>query len=142
MVDEEIQGEETVPISVNEETFDERLRELARLTQEADELAAKLKEVKAKEEALSYNLAQYMLKTGCASKVLDGISFKQKQRIFSKVEDKEALRQWINDNNAVDLLMTVHPSKLTAYCNEQLEQGGDTPTGVNPNFIKYYVAVK
>lgn len=130
------------PMIVNEEDFDSRLRKLAALTKEAMEQEVELKVTKSQVEALSISLAQYMLTSGCLSKVLDGITFKQKQRVFSKVEDKEALRQWITENAAVDLLMTVHPSKLTAYCNECLEAGGTTPKGVNPNFIKYYVQVK
>lgn len=126
----------------NESDFDERLRKLAKLTEVAKDQSEILKEVESEKEALSYQLAQYMLSSGCQSKILDGVKFTQKQRVFSKVEDKEALRQWVLENDAVDLLMTVHPSKLTAYCNEQLEQGGSTPTGVNPNFIKYFVHVK
>jgi hypothetical protein len=62
--------------------------------------------------------------------------------VYSKVEDKAALRQWIEENNAVDLLMSVHSSKLTGFCSEIAETGGDFPAGVNPNFIKYSVSVK
>lgn len=130
-----------LPIS-NEEDFDERLRTLARLSKEVAEQEAFLKDIKTQYEELSYNLAMYMLNSGCSSKILDGIKFTQKQRVFSKVEDKELLRQWITEHDAVDLVMAVHPSKLTAYCNEQLEQGGEVPTGVNPLFIKYSVQVK
>lgn len=126
----------------NEEDFDTQLRELAKLDKEVTEQSERLKVQKAKQEALSYSLAQYMLNSGCQSKILDGVKFTQKQKVYSKVEDKESLRQWILDNDAVDLLMTVHPSKLTAYCNERLEQGGETPIGVNPNYIKYFVHVK
>lgn len=129
-------------ITVNEDTFDRSLRDLARLTAEINDLEAQTKELNARKEELSYATAQYMLTTGCSKKVLDGITFTQKQKVYSKVEDKEALRAWIMENDAVDILMTVHPSKLTAYCNEQLENGGTTPTGVNPNFIKYSVHVK
>lgn len=141
-MDEDEVIEVAIPAITGEDDFDRQLRKLAALEQDVDALSADLKEVKARKDALSEHLANYMLASGCASKCLDGIMFKKKQRVFSKVEDKEALRQWIVDNAAVDLLMTVHPSKLTAYCNEQLEAGGSTPTGVNPNFIKYFVAVK
>jgi len=139
---EELMEPEVRPVQVNSQNFDDKLRELAALSSEADSLSAELKVIESSKEALSYALAQYMLNGSVKSIVLDGIKFTQKQRVFSKVEDKEGLRQWIDENNAVDLVMAVHPSKLTAYCNEQLEQGGDIPTGVNPNFIKYYVHVK
>jgi hypothetical protein len=125
-----------------EHSFDTRLREFAAITKEVEEVEQILKEKKAYQDALSQSLAQYMLASGCLSKVLDGKMFKQKQKVYSKVEDKEALREWIQQNDAVDLLMAVHPSKLTAYCNEQLEAGNTTPTGVNPNYIKYFVSVK
>lgn len=141
MEEEVIAGPAQPPI-VNEFDFDIRLRKLAALVREAADMKAILKVTETEADSLSHSLAQYMITSGCLSKVLDGITFKQKQRVFSKVEDKEALRQWITDNAAVDLLMTVHPSKLTAYCNEQLEAGGSTPAGVNPNFIKYFVQVK
>lgn len=126
----------------NEDDFDKRLMELAQATTDVDHETKKLKILKARRDALSYSLAQYMIASGCSKKVLNNIQFSQKQRVFSKVEDKEALRQWIIENDAVALLMTVHPSKLTAYCNERLEAGGETPTGVNPNYIKYFVHVK
>lgn len=125
-----------------EADFDRRLMELAQAQTDVDHNTKLLKALKARFDALSYSLAQYMLASGCSKKVLNNIQFTQKQRVFSKVEDKEALRQWITNNDAVDLLMTVHPSKLTAYCNERLESGGETPTGVNPNYIKYFVHVK
>ena len=126
----------------NEQEFHARLRRYADLAQEVEGKEAELKDLKASAEALSYSLAQYMMAASITSIVIDGKLFKQKQRVFSKVEDKEALRQWIRDNDAVDLLMSVHSSKLTAYCNEQLEAGGTTPAGVNPNFIKYSVSIK
>jgi hypothetical protein len=128
--------------AVGEANFDARLRDLARLAAEVDRLEAEAKQLNAEKEQLSYDLAQYMLTTGCSKKVLDGVTYTQKQKVFSKVEDKEKLREWIFQNDAVDLLMAVHASKLTAYCNEQLENGGTTPEGVNPNFIKYSVSVK
>jgi hypothetical protein len=127
---------------VTEADFDRNLRRLAVLGSQVDEAESELKDLKAQFEELSWGLANYMLTTGCTKKVLDGIMFTQRQRVFSKVEDKEALRKWIEDNQAVDLLMTVHPSKLTGYCNECLDNGTEIPTGVNPNFIKYYVSVK
>lgn len=130
------------PPILSELDFDARLRKLSAIVKEVAAIEAELKVSKAYAEALSTSLAQYMLTSGCLSKVLDGVLFKQKQKVYSKVEDKEALRRWITDNAATDLLMAVHPSKLTAYCNECLEAGGTTPDGVNPNFIKYYVQVK
>lgn len=143
MEEEDESGEQTTALPIRDEgDFDERLRTLAHLTQELKRYEDIVKELSARKEALSYSLAMYMLNSGCQSKILDGIKFTQKQRVFTKVEDKEALRQWIAENDAVDLVMAVHPSKLTAYCNEQLESGGDIPTGVNPSFIKYSVAVK
>lgn len=140
MKDEEVEVQERVTVTV--ETFEEQLRYLAKISKEVDQAAKVLKELKAEQEGLSYALAQYMMQGSVKSIVLDNIKFTQKQSVFSKVEDKEGLRQWILDNDAVDLVMAVHPSKLTAYCNEQLEAGNDIPTGVNPNFIKYYVHVK
>ena len=128
--------------AVSEANFDARLRDLARLAAEIDSLEDEAKRLKGEKDSLEFSLAQYMLTTGCTRKTLDGITYTQKQRVFSKVEDKEGLRKWIEDNQAVDLLMTVHPSKLTGYCNECLENGTDIPKGVNPNFIKYYVSVK
>lgn len=142
MDDTLLEEQPKLPPIENEAAFDARLRRLAALNAEVIVAEEGLKIKKTELEALSYSLAQYMLTSGCAQKVLDGIKFTQKQRVYSKVEDKEALRQWIVDNAAVDLLMAVHPSKLTAYCNECLEAGGSTPTGVNPNYIKYYVHVK
>lgn len=142
MEDEVLDEKPGLPPIQNETDFDVRLRALAASDKAIEEAEKLLKEIKARHEALNYSIAMYMLNSGCLSKVLDGITFKQKQRVFSKVEDREALRQWIAENDAVDLLMTVHPSKLTAYCNEQLEAGNNTPTGVNPNFIKYFVDVK
>lgn len=139
--DELAEAPQQTPIQ-NEEDFDTRLRKLAAATAFLEVQETAVKKLKAELEALSYSLAQYMVTAKCKSKVLDGIAFTQKQRVFSKVEDKEALRQWILENDAVDLLMAVHPSKLTSYCNEQLEQGNTTPQGVNPNYIKYYVHVK
>lgn len=129
-------------LSINTDNFESRLRELHQLSTIVEDTSESLKKVKAEHENLSYWLAQYMLSGAIKSIVLDGVAFTQKQRVFSKVEDKDALRGWIQENDAVDLLMTVHPSKLTAYCNEQLEAGGTTPTGVNPNFIKYFVHTK
>lgn len=126
----------------DEQDFDGRLRKLAILTKTIDSESSLLISLKAEADALSSQLAKYMLSSGCSAKTLDGVKFTQKQRIFSKVEDKDALRNWIIENDAVDLLMTVHPSKLTAYCNEQLEQNGTIPVGVDPNFIKYFVHVK
>lgn len=128
--------------AVSEASFDADLRSLARLDAEIDRLEAEAKQLKAEKDELSYALAQYMLNTGCSKKTLDGITYTQKQKVFSKVEDKEKLREWIFQNDAVDLLMAVHAGKLTAYVNEQLENGGTTPDGVNPNFIKYSVSVK
>lgn len=129
-------------VNITPQNFEDKLSELRVLREAADEYSKDLKEVKAREENLSYWLAQYMLNGAIKSIVYQGVAYTQKQKVYSKVEDKEALREWIGENDAVDLLMTVHPSKLTAYCNEQLEQGGSTPTGVNPNFIKYYVHSK
>lgn len=142
-MDEQVSLDEApqTPIQ-SEDDFDARLRKLALLTAVCEDVSETLKKADVERDALSYQLAQYMIASGCLSKVLDGITFKQKQKIFSKVEDKEALREWITENDAVDLLMAVHPSKLTAYCNERLEAGDVTPTGVNPNFIKYFVDVK
>lgn len=142
MYEEDGEGTGGALPSVDEGSFDERLRNLARLAAEIDRLEAEAKQLSAEKEQLSYALAQYMLTTGCTRKTLDGITYTQKQKVFSKVEDKEKLREWIFQNDAVDLLMAVHASKLTAYCNEQLENGGTTPDGVNPNFIKYSVSVK
>lgn len=133
--------EKIAPI-LNEEDFDNRLSKLSLLETMADKAMTHAKELKAQADALSNALALYMLARDCKSKDVGGFKYTRKQRVFSKVEDKEGLRQWIMDNDAVDLLMAVHPSKLTSYCNEQLEQGGETPTGVNPNFIKYYVHIK
>lgn len=142
MDEEEVATEEKPRVRITVETFEEQLRYLAKLSNEVDQASAALKELKDEEDMLSYALAQHMLTGAVKSIVLDNISFTQKQRVYSKVEDKEGLRAWIQEHDAVDMLMTVHPSKLTAYCNEQLEAGGETPTGVNPNFIKYYVHVK
>lgn len=141
-MDEEQEALDTPRFQVDEATFDDRLRELARLDDIIKEKEAELKGLKATCESLSYTLAAYMLRTECKSKELSGIKFTQKQRVYSQVEDKAALRQWIEENNAVDLLMTVHPSKLTGYCNECLESGNETPAGVNPSFIKYSVGIK
>lgn len=139
--------EEEVPavpvrINITVDNFEDKLRELRVISESADEQSAALKVTKAMQENLSYHLAQYMLTSSIKSIVLDGTAYTQKQRVFSKVEDKDALREWIITNDAVDLLMAVHPSKLTAYCNEMLDAGGETPSGVNPNFIKYYVHTK
>lgn len=133
---------EPVRFQVDEATFDDRLRELARLSELIDQKESELKGLSSTHESLSYTLAQYMLRTECKKKEVSGILFTQKQRVYSKVEDKEALRQWIEQNNAVDLLMSVHPSKLTGYVNECVEAGNEIPAGVNPNFIKYSVSVK
>jgi hypothetical protein len=134
-----------LPSIKGEEDFDTRLRLLAASDEAIDKASAVLKELKARHEALSYSLAMYMMNSGCKEKVLDDFKFKKKQRVFSKVEDKETLREWIIKNDAVDLLMAVHPSKLTSYCNEEKEDGtlaNETPAGVNPNFIKHFVEVK
>lgn len=140
----EIEAEEVPQLSPidNESVFDGKLRLLANLNARSEELSKALKIIAAEKEGLSYQLAHYMLNSNCKSKELDGKKFTQKQRVYSQVEDKEALNIWIKENDMVDVLMAVHPSKLTAYCNESLEAGGDTPRGVNPNFIKYYVHVK
>lgn len=129
-------------VKVTVMNFEDKLHELRVASEAIAELSDKLKEEKGRFENLSYWLAQYMLTGSIKSIIVHGTAYTQKQKVFSKVEDKEQLRQWITENDAVDLLMAVHPSKLTAYCNEQLEQGGATPTGVNPNFIKYYVHLK
>lgn len=129
-------------VKITAQNFSEKLQEFRVKSEEVDALAASLKEAKAEQENLSYWLAQYMINGSIKNIVLHGVNYSQKQRVFSKVEDKDALREWILANDAVDLLMAVHPSKLTAYCNEQLEAGGTTPTGVNPNYIKYYVHAK
>ena len=142
MNDEDVEEVRRTFVVGNESDFDAHLRTLAHLTKEVERYTEILKGLNEEKEALSYCLAMYMLNSGCSSKILDGIKFTQKQRVFAKVEDKEALRQWITDNNAVDLLMAVHASKLTGYCNEQLEAGHDIPAGVNPGFIKYSVHVK
>lgn len=142
MEDELLMEEDVVSISITQQNFEDKLRELRVLSETATEQEAILKETKAAQENLSYHLANYMLHGNIKSIVISGTAYTQKQRVFSKVEDKEALRAWITENDAVDLLMTVHASKLTAYCNETLEAGGTTPTGVNPNYIKYYVHVK
>lgn len=138
----EEEEEAVVHIQVTTSNFDECLREFVSISKRADEVSAELKEIKAEQDALSYALAKYMMTGSIKSIVLDGVKFTQKEKVYSKVDDKEALRAWINDNDAVDLVMAVHPSKLTAYCNEQLEAGGDIPTGVNPNYIKYYLHAK
>lgn len=129
-------------VNITTQNFENKLSELRVLRETAEEQSAALKETKAREENLSYWLAQYMLTGSIKSIVFQGVAYTQKQKVYSKVEDKEALREWIIVNDAVDLLMAVHPAKLTGYCNEQLELGGTTPTGVNPNFIKYYVHSK
>ena len=141
-MDEEQEPIEPVRFQVDEATFDDRLRELARLDQIVDEKKAELKGLESTHESLSYTLAQYMLRTECKKKEISGILFTQKQRVFAKVEDKVALREWIVQHDAVDLLMAVHPSKLTGFCNETMEAGGELPDGVNPSFIKYSVSVK
>jgi len=142
MEDEEQSGEPTsIPIR-SESDFDDRLRTLAQLTKEVERYTGIVKELTAEREQLSYSLAMYMLNSGCQSKILDGIKFTQKQRVFTKVTDKELLHQWIVENDAANLLMAVNSSKLTAYCNEQLEQNGEIPPGVDPGFIKYSVSVK
>lgn len=141
MEDEVVDGALS-PVKVTTQNFDDKLRELRVLRETEDEQSKALKETKTQVENLSYWLSQYMLNSGIKSIVLDGTVYTQKQKVYSKVEDKEALRQWILENEGVDLLMTVHPAKLTAYCNEQLESGGTTPAGVNPNFIKYFVHSK
>jgi len=138
----EEEGEVVSRVRVSEDNFDKSLRRLAELDAMFEEAEAELKELKGQFEELSWSVANYMLSTGCSKKTLDGVTFTQKQRVFSKVEDKEKLRQWIEENGAVDLLMRVHPSALTGYCNECLENGVEIPEGVNPNYIKYYVSVK
>ena len=140
-MDEEEQGEARPP-KIDEATFDSRLRALSSLSTQIEETKEELKDLQSQLDDLSWGLANYMLTTGCSKKVLDGVTYTQKQRVFSKVEDKEALRQWIEEHQATDLLMTVHPSKLTGYCNECLENGTEVPNGVNPNYIKYFVSVK
>jgi vacuolar-type H+-ATPase subunit I/STV1 len=143
-MDEETLQEPIEPVrfQVDEATFDDRLRELARLSEVIDTKESELKGLATTYESLSYTLAQYMLRTECKKKELSGWLFTQKQRVYSKVEDKEALRAWIAAHDAVDLLMTVHPSKLTGYVNECVETGNEVPAGVDPNFIKYSVSVK
>lgn len=141
-MEDEIDAVQDLPPIRTQEEFTQRLERLAICKEIVEETEADLKSAKAQEAALSANLAAYMLAGEIKSIVVGTHTFTQKQKVFSKVEDKEALRAWIADNDAVDLLMAVHPSKLTAYCNEQLEAGGETPIGVNPNFIKYYVHIK
>lgn len=141
MYEDEIDEQTNVPV-VDEAGFDRSLRRLAELDTRADELEESLKRVKSEREALSYSLSQFMLASGCSRKTLDGITFTQKQKVYAKVEDKAQLQEWIEANNAELLVMAVHAAKLNAYCNEQLEQGGDIPAGVNPSFIKYSVSIK
>lgn len=141
-MDEEQEPIEPVRFQVDEATFDDRLRELARLDEIIAGKESELKGLEATHESLSYTLAQYMLRTECKRKEISGFLFTQKQRVYSKVEDKAALASWIANNNAVDLLMAVHPSKLTGYVNECVETGNEIPAGVNPNYIKYSVSVK
>ena len=130
------------PLSGGESAFDAKLRQLAELDRQLEEHKAELKQLTQQFDDLSWQLSQYMIQTHCKSKILDGISFTQKEKVYSKVEDKDALRTWIIDNDAMDLLMAVHSSKLTAFVNECKENGQDIPPGVNPNFIKYFVKVK
>lgn len=137
-----VDNEAPKQVRITAQNFDEKLQEFRVMSETVSEISDKLKVAKAEQENLSYWLAQYMLTGAIKSICLHGVVYTQKQKVFSKVEDKDALRSWIMDNDAVDLLMAVHPSKLTAYCNEQLESGGTTPTGVNPNYIKYYVHSK
>lgn len=137
-----VDNEVPVKLAITTINFETKLQEFRVLSEFIEEVSTQLKTLKAQQENLSYWLAQYMLQGSIKSIVLHGVAYTQKQRVFSKVEDKDALRVWIMENDAIDLLMAVHPSKLTAYCNEQLENGGTTPTGVNPNFIKYYVHAK
>lgn len=126
----------------SEEDFDTQLRRLAQVSKEVARAEDAIKDLKKQKESLSYWLAQYMLSTGCKSKCLDDIFFKQTQRVYSRVTDKEKLLEWIESNNAYNLLMSVHTKKLTGYCNSLLEQGEDVPPGVDPSFIKYGVSVK
>jgi hypothetical protein len=130
------------PFSGGESAFDQSLRRLADLDRSLEEAKARVSELTAEFDNLSWQLSQYMMSTGCKSKTLDGIRFTQTERIYSKVEDKDALRTWIMNNDAYDLLMAVHASKLTAYVNECKENGQEIPPGVNPNFIKYSVKIK
>lgn len=141
MEDEDVVAE-LRPIQVSSENFETLLMDLAILKEEIEKRSQILKSLKSEEDNMSYALAQYMMTRDIPFIGVGDKKFTQKQRVFSKVEDKEALRNWILENDAIDLVMAVHPSKLTAYCNEQLEAGGDTPSGVNPNFIKYYVHCK
>ena len=135
-------GEDSPPPRVDEESFDASLRRLASLTQMVEETKAELKDLNGQLEGLSWSLANYMLQTGCEGKILDGIKFTQKQKAYPKVDDKEALRNWIEQNGAVDLLMRVHPSCLKGYVKECLENGVEIPEGVNPGYIQYDVHVK
>jgi hypothetical protein len=141
-MDEEQEPIEPARFQVDEATFDDRLRELARLDDIISQKESELKGLQSTHESLSYTLAQYMLRTECKRKEVSGILFTQKQRVYSKVEDKALLADWITRNNATDLLMAVHPSKLTGYVNECVETGNEIPAGVNPNYIKYSVSVK
>jgi hypothetical protein len=141
MEDEE-QQEVRPPIQVSEASFDASLRRLAELDQMVEETKAELKDLNGQLEQLSWSIANYMLQTGCEKKVLDGITFTQKQRVYPKVEDKEALRKWIEENGAVDLLMRVHPSCLKGYVKECMENEVEIPDGVVPGYIQYYTHVK
>ena len=128
--------------AILETDFDMKLRALALLVKQVEAVKENLKELERQKDDLSWRLAQFMLQTGCTRKTLDGVTFTQTQRVFSKVVNKELLRQWITDHDAVDLLMAVHPSKITGYVNECLENNTEIPAGVDPSFIKYGVKVK
>ena len=127
---------------MDESEFDMDLRRLADLSDLIDELDAKRKAANADYDDLEYKLAQYMEQTGCDSKKLDGITFSKTQRAFAKVEDKVMLMDWIQQNNAYDLLMAIHASKVTGYTNECIANGVDTPPGVNPGYIKHGISIR
>lgn len=127
---------------MDDSSFDVDLRRLADLADQIDDLDAKKKLLGESFEKLSYQLAMYMEGTGCRSKKLDNVNFIKSQRVFSKVEDKEALMNWVKKNAAWDLIMAVNTSKLTGFCNECLENKQEVPPGVSPNFIKHYVQIR
>jgi hypothetical protein len=122
--------------------FDQQLRDLLALDDEISRRQDELKKFNEQYDDLSWKLAMYMEQTGTDSKKIDGVNFIKARRVFSKVEDKGAFMDWVMANSMWDVTHMVSAQKLNSYCKELIENGAETPPGVNPNHVKNYVQIR
>ena len=124
---------------MQEQELDEKLKKLMELSDEIDEVTAKVKALNAEYDELNWELTQYFQQTNMQGKKIFGKNFFLTSRTFCKVEDPVKFEEWVERNQAWKLVMARNANKINAFVDEAVKTGQEIPEGVIPGFIQHSI---